>query len=422
MPRRQSSRPEPQTVRAILDFGTGGTRAAVVRLSDAGAQVMGMGQTLGASGIARPGHVMQRRQISALAEQSLAAAETDSATAATRQSIADDALVGLTGPFLHAHPATHHITRRRDVPLYAAELRLAMDQAQRQSLQALAQTVQSGPLRRSLVGSQLVGAWMVQSEDETAHRLTSLPDGAPSAGGDTLSIMLCNLSWPTQGLAMVRDVLDDLELGLHSVVPQAQAVAAALPRPNAILVDVGAEHTEITLVEARALSDLTNVSLGGDFFTQRLMQALSLPHETAQFVKHRAAHARVAPNSAVVRALHDATARWRFEVEEALRHLAHGGPLPPLIYLFGGGAQLPTLLTALRDYPWLDHLPFERHPEVERLAPYQLEGLNDPRGLLHSSSAVGLAALTIWAARAPAPLEQQLDEVTGRLVRTLPLG
>ncbi len=419
---RRASRPDARPVRALLDFGASGARAALARLSRTHVEVLGMAEVTGRSGIARPGEVMRRDQIASLAERALSAAEWSTVYDGALPTIADDAIVGLTGPLLLAQSGASHLRRDDPVaPVFEAELLAALAAAQEQRLAELVEEARASKIRRALVASQLVGAMSVREDTLQAERLPDVTRGVPGLAGEFLSIALCNLTWPAKGLEVLGRVMEELDLNLLAATPIAQAVAAALPMPNAILLDIGQEHTEIGLAEGGALSALTAVGVGGAFFTEALIRELHLSDKHAELVKRSPAHQR-GNNRPVARVLRDAAEQWQRAVEQKLLALAGDAPLPPRIYLYGGGAELPEILDQLRQVPWMQRLPFDRAPVVARLVPQQLRGLYDARGLLHSPSHVGLAALVAWAGHEPSPLQQHLTSITRRLAPHFRLG
>jgi hypothetical protein len=266
------------------------------------------------------------------------------------------------------------------------------------------------------VASQLVGAVSVREDLLHAERLPDVTRGIPGLAGEYLSVAICNVTWPTQGLDVLGRVMEDLELELRFATPIAQAVAAALPVPDAILLDIGHEHTEIALAEGGALSALATLTMGGQLFTEDLMRHLNLAEKHAEFVKRRWCQRRTpSGREPAARVLARTTRRWLQLLEQRLLEIAGDAPLPPRIYLYGGGALLPPVAEGLRNHPWPRRLPFDRHPVVERLQPQALRCLHDPRGLLCTPSHVGLAALAAWAGNDPPPLQKRLNTLTARL-------
>jgi hypothetical protein len=416
-PRRRAAAPSRYPVRAILDFGASGARAVIARVSSEGAEILGAAEVTGRTGMARPGQAMRHEQISTLADRALSAAEWDTAREGELPSIADDAVVGLAGPLLEAESEVWH--RRRDnpiAPVYRDEILHALEAAQRRNLARLSEQVAASRIRRSLVASQLIGALSLREDTRQAERLPNIMRGVPGQSGDYLSIAICNLTWPAKGLEILKRVIEDLELNLLGVTPMAQAIAAAIPVPDAILIDIGQEHTEISLAEGGALSNLASITMGGHAFTHALTRYLHLSEKHAELVKQQHTRGQGIPEgSPVPRILARTAQSWHRAVEQTLLQLAGDAPLPSHIYLFGGGAPLPEIMEQLRAQPWMQRLPFDRHPKVERLMPQHLRGLHDPRGLLVASSQVGLAALAVWASHEPTPLQRRLARISSDL-------
>jgi hypothetical protein len=102
-PTRAKSASTPTEVRAILDFGASGARAAIVGVTPQAVEILGVGGVMGQSGIARPGHAMRRDELGLLVESALSRAEQATVQYVADLPIAaDDALVGLTGSYLKA--------------------------------------------------------------------------------------------------------------------------------------------------------------------------------------------------------------------------------------------------------------------------------------------------------------------------------
>lgn len=405
---------DPETVRALLDFGSSNGRALIARLTPNGVEVLGTGEAKGHSGVLREGKVIRHHEISKLIERALSAAESDTARHGGLPYIADDAIVGLTGSFLLSDRNIKNSPRSNPIaPIYEAEMIEILRKVQGENLAKLSHQMSHSKIRRTLVASQLVGAMSIRRDTRQAERISDLSRGIPALSGDFLSLAICNLTWPKQGLELLGRVLEDLELNLTDVIPIAQAIAVALPSPDAILIDIGYEHTEISLVERAALSHLLNIPFGGEFFTQQLIKELHLSKENAELVKQEHAQSKgLSGGRPVSRVLRNAARVWLQKIEQILLKLAGDAPLPPRLYLFGGGALLPELLEELRAQAWTRRLPFIQHPIIETLMPDHLRGLNDPRGILTAPKQVGIAALAAWAGWASPPLQKHLEELT----------
>lgn len=414
---------DPQTVRALLDFGSSNARALIVRLIPNGVEVLGTGEVKGHSGVLRSGQVIRHHEISKLVELALSAAESDTARHGGLPYIADDAIVGLTGPFLHSDRNIKNSPRSDPIaPIYETEILEILHKVQEENLEKLSHHMKLSKIRQTLVGSQLVGAMSIRRDTRQVERIPDVSRGIPALSGDFLSLAICNLTWPKQGLELLKRILEDLELNLIDAIPIAQAIAVALPSPDAILIDIGYKHTEVSLVERGALSHLLNIPFGGHFFTQQLIKKLHLSQENAELVKQEHAQSKgLSGGRPVSRVLRQAAKEWLQKIEQILLKLAGDAPLPPRLYLFGGGSLLPELREELRARAWTRRLPFIRHPSIEILMPDHLRGLNDPRGILTAPKQVALAALAAWAGYTSPPLQKYLEKLTINLAPTFEL-
>lgn len=426
LPRRRPSRPKtnlPMEVRAILDFGASGARAAIVGVTPQAVEILGVGGAMGQSGIARPGQAMRRDELALLVESALSRAEQATVQyVADLPVAADEALVGLTGSYLKAESNVIYLPRANTAaPIYESEIHAALKEAQQQNLARLAEQARHAKIRRTLVASQLVAAMSVREEHGEAHRLPDVKRGVPGLAGDTLAVAICNVTFPRKGLEVMVQVLQDVDLTMTEAVPQAQAIAAALPMPDAILIDIGHEHTEIALAEAGNLSAFVAITTGGEFFTQRLALGLAIPQIEAEQRKQSYVRSNGREGAeAIAPIMEEAIGSWLRSLEQALLYLAGEVALPPRIYLFGGGSMLPGLFERLRNHAWTRRLPFDQTPPVERLLPYHLRGIHDGRGQLTHPSQVGLAALAVWSGRTVGDLQGTLETLTTQLAK--PLG
>lgn len=428
-PPRLRTAAAPLPNRAILEFGASGARAALVRIADGDAEVLATGWASGPSGIVRPGWVARHDRLVQLAERALSSAEHLAAGVEILPVIADEAVVGLSGPLLEAQLTVMHFPRRRPgAPVSDRELAVAMLRTQRIALKALAERAAAARIRHRHISAQLVGA-LVDGERlrEPYRRDTGRAYTGPR--GETLSLAICNVIWPLAGIETVERVLASLELEGRGFIPLAQAVAAAAPLPDTILIDVGHQHTEVALAEGGALSYFRTFPLGGAHFTERLEKSLRLSPKAAELASRRYSQGQGAPDARAMisAALEPLVREWRTRLEQTLLHLAGRAPLPAHIFLYGGGSMIPDLMVELRNQPWIRRLPFERYPEVELLTPQRLRGVRDPSGRLQGSAetpsvaAVGLAALCAWAAREPGLADQLLSEISTRVATAVDL-
>jgi cell division protein FtsA len=162
-------------------------------------------------------------------------------------------------------------------------------------------------------------------------------------------------------------------------------------------------------------------NLGGRSFTKRLATAMGISLEQAEAKKLRHSEGLLTPDeegrvAELMRA--DAEVLIRGLVL-CLDELSRGERLPGGIYLCGGGSLLPEVLSELRTGAWAEGLPFVRQPEVRRLSPTDVSGLNDTTGLLTSPRDIGPMALANHALRLEADSKDAVNAVMRRVLKSM---
>lgn len=389
---------ETRQRRALLDFGTSGARALLVEVTPEGAEVLGYGITSGKVERDELGYVGPPEAIREAFEKALTAAEQETARTRALPAIADVALVALGTPLLEAVPVVFEVRREEpQAPLSQEEFERVWKRVARLVLDRIGEREAEDHVRRQPVGIEFVGGAVGR------RPLVSLP-GPP---GTPFTVAACGFAWPEVSFGLLEQVVVELDLELAETVPAFQAVARALPVPEAVVLDVGRSHTGIGLVERHRLSRAESIPLGGQMFTARVREALRISWRAAEVAKRQYALGYGAPDARarLASVLEAAVEEWADEVEQALIRLAASVPLPPRIYVFGGSGRLPEVLSVLRRRNWTSPLPFPSRPAVDRLYPNRLHGIRDPQGFLQGPDQVPLAALAAWTAYRPDQVE-----------------
>lgn len=395
--RRRRRRTETsRTLRALLDFGASGARAVLTALTDGEAEILASGAASG------EGRAIRQKEIAHLGETALSTAEAETTRYRALPAIADEAIIGVSGTLLQSVPIVLRIPRHiPDEPLSHEEVRQVFARIRRQVQEHRHRLEAEDRVTYHILGTELIGV-VVDTEQVR---------GLPGPMGTPLAIATCSFLWPKTGLDLMIDVTTTLDLELAGVVPVLQAVARALPVSDAVILDIGHEHTGIGLVEGRRLSHSSVISWGGLQFTETIRQRLPISQKAASVAKHRYAlgHGSPVGRHQIATTLMAGITTWCRLLEQELERLAGQIPLPPQVLLFGGGSRIPDLQKQLQDHRWPMSV-FESAPTVEHLYPYQLRNVQDPNGTLQTLDQVGVAALAAWAARTPTELEQLLEE------------
>lgn len=324
-------------------------------------------------------------------------------------------VIGIAGELVKGFTISHNHERRRpDRPISAQELQKLMDGVQRDALREAERTI-SWETGLPNVDIRLVHA-AVTSASIDGYAVTN-PVGFQ---GRHVRISIFNAFAPLVHLGALQTVAGQLDLDLLAIVAEPYAVARCLQdeqieQSGALFIDVGGGTTDIALVRQGGIEGTRMFALGGRAFTKSLADRLELPFPRAEEIKVDFARGLpVERQEEVERIIADDLAVWAAGVELVLEEFAKEGMLPGRIYLCGGGARLPQIAAALREPSFAAQLPFARPPQVQSLAPAQIEAVSDGTALLADEQDVpplGLAYQAIEMSLPEAPLDAALRRV-----------
>jgi cell division ATPase FtsA len=308
----------------------------------------------------------------------------DSTEAVIGQKIVpDDVIFALAGRATVGELFTVRQTRPHPAePISAKELSHLKTRAERLARQRLAQRpVESG-------------YWQALAVTDAGIRLDDhlVLDGVGLTGQD-LSFSIFGVAGQAGALRALELLANRLDLVMVDIVCAWQALAAAVPYAEAIVLDVGFSGTDVCLIRDNALVAAGWIPVGGELFSQALVQVLEIGFGQAKQLMHALSNEnlRQAEAEEVELCLEQARQRWYEAVMGLLAELSVDKLLPWKIYLTGGGSLLPGLDKLLRTDP----TPFSRAPEVVRLGqhlPRIVKDLTD--GLDHDLFSLALS-LTI---------------------------
>ena len=118
---------------------------------------------------------------------------------------------------------------------------------------------------------------------------STLPTGAKT---EELGALVSHMYVREDFVKAIEQVLVTLDIEISmSVSSQLCGALAIIPEKErvrpAILIDVGYTHTDVSLVENAALTDMRTIEIGGKHFASDLAFGLDVPLETAEQVKRR---------------------------------------------------------------------------------------------------------------------------------------
>ncbi|MBI2637828.1 MAG: hypothetical protein HYW88_02920 [Candidatus Sungbacteria bacterium] len=139
--------------------------------------------------------------------------------------------------------------------------------------------------------------------------------------------------------------------------------------PSALLVDIGARATEVSLVQGEKLYSVSRFASGGDIVTRSIAKALNIEYADANAVK-RQYQEQVLPQTVVSKiqgAVRESVASWRKEFIASLSLDQHC-IIPDNVFIFGGGASIPDVREFLESGGWASEFSWKQKIPVSFLS------------------------------------------------------
>ncbi len=374
----------------IVEPGTSTLRLLVVQVADGQATVLGW-----AEGPGWDPEKTDAQSLLTVCERTLVRAEEMARAPGERWILPDQILVGLPASRLRgqAWPIEHRRSRP-DRPVDEEELETLLLRALRLAVNRLCGDREEGS------GWLLVDAAPV-ALDVDGRGVTD-PVGFR---GQEIGAMVFASLVRVEVLETWRLVARELEFSTLTLAAAPLALAAGLPVPQGILVDIGGRTTDLIWCRGGRPVMLDSLPIGGAELTHSLVQKWRLPGDRAERLKHGYADGILVPEArAQVReVLWPTLQSWYEQMEAVLARMNQDQPLPQHLVLLGGGSALPEMAEAVRSLAWSQRLHFARYPQVSRLGPTRVPGVVNRTNLGRGMGDVPALALAGWAARQNQP-------------------
>jgi len=393
----------------VLDIGTEFVKALVVKREGDNGIVLGVGKVRQATSHMQAGAVADIQSVIDNCDRALTEAEDMCET------IPGQAVIGIAGEQVRGFSTSMTMPRPQpQTRISQADLATALQAVQRRALREAVRQM-SQDLGVAEVNVKLVHS-AITSVRIDGYSVTNPIDFQ----GHVVEIMVFNTFAPLTHIGALQTIARELDLELVATVAEPYALARGCSSDEVyeiggIFVDVGGGTTDVAVVRHGGIEATRMFALGGRSFTKRLSTDLAMSLEEAERFKVAHADGRLASEqNAVARRSLEPTAEVLAQgVALTLEELAGDEPLPPAIYLGGGGAELPEVTEQLRAVDWADSVPFPSVPVIKVLRPEDVRGIYDTTGLLVGSQDVTPMGL----ARHAVALEDEADEPLGGLMR-----
>ena len=345
---------------SVLDLGSGAVKALVVGRRGTSQAVLGMGVA------AVPPRSSDQRDVRAVleaCERALEQAEDDAGVVPVQ------AALGLTDSRTVVASGSARVLRvQPDAPLSADEARTVVARAERAALQAA----------RQRDAAEYASAAALRPLNATVTRLTldrrpvTALDPAEALRGQQVEVTVAAAFASDDVVNEAVAIAEQLDLELRGLWCLPFTAAAVTGQRDALVIDVGATVTSVSLVSGGWCTASATLPLGAAALAQQAATELGLsPADAVRAIEaHAAGAGRRGPGGAATRGLPWLAAHfahlWRDALAGALPPLAYAGALPSRLILVGGGSDLPELWDVLREPEWSAGLPFGQLPVVER--------------------------------------------------------
>lgn len=235
--------------------------------------------------------------------------------------------------------------------------------------------------------------------------------------GEHISFRIFSSFAPKIHVDSLKAIAEYMGLELHKIVVVPYAIAKGYSKGmsddfSAIFIDIGGGTTDIALIDSGSIIGTQMFAMGGRIFTKRAENVLGVPYQIAEAKKILYSKIRnpkvdllrytdIDQNVQLTKtdqyklqkAFEKDAKVWVSGVEMALSEFEEAESYPSRILLSGGGARLFDLTEALRNYPWLDVLPFDRFPMPEMVSPKDISNVDDIFDSLQEIDDVAVTAI-----------------------------
>ncbi len=387
-------------VYVVVDVGSSMIRAAIVEIRERQVAVLGKAELAQESGAMWGGMIGNLTTLIGRMDEVISRASQQAGVTS------DQMVLGLGGALVSGVTTLAHVNRTDPhSKIDAKELEVILQQVVQSAL-GDAETDASEQMAVNREDVRLVNSALT-SISLDGYALAS-PVGF---SGKEIEIGLFNAYVSSSTLVAMQKMLTDLNVDLAALASEpyalAQALVAGAVKPQqvtALLVDVGAGTTSVSLVQHGIVTGSAHFPVAGRAVTAAVAEALSVPVDEAEGLKQEFANGKIneTQRHKLQRVVEREMGVWLKAFKLAMISLQAQGQLPETVYITGGGSLLPELSKELERFSW-ERLGFAAKPAVERL---ELDAFGQLMDLSHSLQ----PADTVLASLAMLIGKQYLDD------------
>lgn len=363
-----------------LDIGTEFVKALVTKITNDGAEVIGVGRAHQGLGDMQAGAVADIGAVVANCDKALSQAEQQAGVSART------AVIGIAGELVKGTTNTVRCVRqtpekRLDIEEVERIIKTVQNKSEEKARKQLAWELGGKEVEIRLVNSALVGI------EIDGYKVTN-PLGFQ---GRDVVVQLYTAFAPLIHIGALERVAHELDLDLLAVAAEPFAVSRSVIGDNdgssmsAILMDVGGGTTDIAVISDGGVQGTKMFGIGGRAYTRSVERELDVDFDRAEALKVGLASGQTPEDKKepTKKALQKTVDVWIKGVELALNEFELEDHLPQKLLLCGGGSSLELLVHELSGTDWYRKAAFTKKPTVQHIQPDQVVGIVDKTDSVH---------------------------------------
>ena len=397
----------------VVDIGSSQIRVAIIEMTDDGVAILGRGHASPESGTMYGGQISNLDNLISALEEAISQA-TNRAGVTSEQVI-----LGLGGAMVSSVTTMVQLNRpQAREKITNKEFNNILERISQTAL-VDAENVASEEMALEKEELRLVNAAI------TSISLDGYAVATPIGfSGKEVQICLYSAFIAQQTLVVLQKIITDLDVDLTSLVsaPYAlgEVVIAQAKKPQhaeGIIINIGSGSTSVTLVQNGSVVGSQSFPLAGQAITNHIAQSLGVSIQDAEKLKHDYAEGRVLEDQQ--KKIHPIVTGevdlWLQGLTLALGQLQRGSdPLPQIVYLSGGGSQLPDIEQRLIQEKWSKKVGFAAKPDIEYLKTDAIPFISDQNASLEQGDSMLAALALFWYQR-----QKEDEHVSTALQKTL---
>ncbi|MDP3729274.1 MAG: cell division FtsA domain-containing protein [bacterium] len=179
---------------------------------------------------------------------------------------------------------------------------------------------------------------------------------------------------------------------------QQVALVKGLKAQEALLVDVGGENTQTSILKNGSILQTYSFPIGARHFIRGMAKIAGITYEEAEDIKKQYTQNLVdgARKKQIHLFLVEESKLWYKMFVEGMDNFYHFGPLPMQVFMFGGGANLAEIADTVRKGDWTKNNSFNDYPKVNILGGESIFEGNTFDGYLRGPEDFNLASMVYY--------------------------